>query len=259
LYLWAAAAAGGAEIRDVMKSAAIDAQLAKLGGGEHVAVHEGPGYAILLAVHAGKPGSEEIHAGADEVLWVRRGTARLQLGDARHEIAAGDFIHVPRGTRHRMDPGAGRIELVVARVFPTGENLPARAGFLAPRRMPDVLRKAQIEATFAKFDANQPLHSAANFTMNYVIYQGRSGPWEAHHGCVDVYFLHVGTARALLGGEILGAKQEQPGEIRGTGVTGARTHQIAPGDLVVIPRNGAHHMQPAGEKLGYLLMKVWVE
>jgi len=34
-----------------------------------------------------------------------------------------------------------------------------------------VLRASEIAETFAKFDANQPIHSAPNFTMNYVIYR----------------------------------------------------------------------------------------
>jgi hypothetical protein len=76
---------------------------------------------------------------------------------------------------------------------------------------------------------------------------------------VDIYFLKIGTATAHLGGQIKDAKQESPGEIRGSGVTGERRHEIGPGDIVVIPRDTAHHMDPGAGKLGYILMKIWVE
>jgi mannose-6-phosphate isomerase-like protein (cupin superfamily) len=125
--------------------------------------------------------------------------------------------------------------------------------------MPDVLKKADIDATISRSESNQPLHGASNFTMNYVIYAGRPGPWEAHRDCVDIYFMQSGNGTAHLGGEIVNAKEETPGEIRGTGVKGARTHQIGPGDIVLIPRMGTHYMVPSSVKLAYLLMKVWAE
>ena len=125
--------------------------------------------------------------------------------------------------------------------------------------MPDLLRASEIAETFAKFESNQPIHSAPNFTMNYVIYSGHAGPWEAHRGCVDIYFLKIGTANSELGGTIRNAKEESPGEIRGDGVTGGRRYSVGPGDIVVIPRETAHHMEPTSAKLGYLLLKVWAE
>jgi hypothetical protein len=115
------------------------------------------------------------------------------------------------------------------RVIPAREGRIASGIRPAPGVMPDVLRASQITETFAKFDSNQPIHSAANFTLNYVIYIGRIGPWEAHHGCVDIYFLKIGTAVAQIGGQIQDAKEESPGEPRGPGVTNARRYKIRSG------------------------------
>ena len=255
LAFWPAAA----EIRDVMKSAEIDSTFARTQ--QAAAVHEKPNYAVTFRVHQGAPGPNVAYYSADEVWFVRRGSAKLTLGGERkYEAGAGDVVHVPRRTTFQIDPGGGRFEYVVVRVFPaTAPPRPAFGRILEPRRMPDVLKKAAIDATFANSDSNQPLHGGSNFTVNYVIYKGKSGPWEAHRGCVDIYFIYTGEAAAMLGGEITSAKEEQPGEIRGTGVSGARTHRIGPGDIVLIPRNGAHHMVPSTEKLGYLLVKVWAE
>jgi mannose-6-phosphate isomerase-like protein (cupin superfamily) len=277
------AASGRAEIRDVLKSADIGGMFAGVTPGKEgpgLLVHSTPAYTIRFDVQAGKPGPYTAHPNADQLLFVRAGTARILIGGElagakksasgelagesikngrTNDLGAGDVVHLPRNTPHRIDPGGGRLEYVRVQVFPAGDNLPPRQGFLSPSRMADVLKKSEIDATFATHSSNQPIHAAPNYTMNYVIYTGRSGPWEAHRGCTDIYFVQTGTATAQLGGDIANPKEEAPGEIRGTGVSGARRHSIGPGDMVLIPRNTAHHMDPAGGKLGYLLLKVWVE
>ncbi len=247
----------GAELRDVLKSAEIDALLASTLRDQ--ALLQRPNYAIWLKVQDGRPGPRETHPDADDLLHIRKGQAAITLGGVRHQAGQGDLVHIPRNTPHQIDPGGGRLEYVVVRIFPAGDNLPARQGLLAPRRMPDVLRKSEIDATIEKFESNQPIHSGKAYTLNYVVYSGRPGPWEAHRGCVDIYFIQRGTARAQLGGEITNAREESPGEIRGDGVKGAREYDIGPGDMVHIPRLGTHHMIPKEAKLGYVLLKIWAE
>lgn len=242
-----------AEIQDVLKSSEIDARFAGLQ--RELPLHEKPNFAIWLKVHDGKAGPIETHADRDDILYIRRGKAMVTIAGRKHQVAAGDLIHISRNTEHRIDPGNGRIEYVVVRIFPSGEGLPPRRG----SRMADVLKKSEIDATLARYDSNQPIHASPNYTMNYVIYAGHSGPYEAHRRCVDIYFMQVGTGTAHLGGEIANAKEETPGEIRGDAVKGARTYTIGPGDMVVIPRNGVHHMIPTTPKLGYILLKVWAD
>jgi len=260
-YLWALLlmmpwpAAG--EIRDVLPSERISALFA--GAGASQVVHQRPNFAIVFRVARGA-GPATRRADADEVWLVHGGSAALTLNGKAYRISAGDLVYVPRGVPSRVEAGAGPLEMIVVRVFPEGgAQPPALGGILAPRRMPDVVTREQIRETLATHDRNQPLHAGRNFTMNYVIYPAHAGPWEAHRGCVDIYFLQIGTAAAQLGGEISNPKEDPPGEIRGSGVTGARSYRIGPGDLVLIPRNTAHHMDPGPGKLGYLLLKIWAE
>jgi mannose-6-phosphate isomerase-like protein (cupin superfamily) len=222
-------------------------------------IHQRPNFSISLGSQEGGAGALETHAGADEVLFIRRGSGSLWLGDRKYEIGSGDVINVSRNTPHHIDAPSGRIEYVAVRVVPAREGHTVSGIRPAQRTMPDVLRASEINDTFAKFESNQPIHSAPNFTMNYVIYSGHAGPWEAHHGCVDIYFIKIGTGSSQLGGTIRNPKEESPGEPRGDGVTGARQHSVGPGDIVVIPRDTAHHMEPTSAKLGYLLLKVWAD
>jgi mannose-6-phosphate isomerase-like protein (cupin superfamily) len=251
------AAALRSEIHDVLKNAEIEASLAKVKGSS--IIHQRPNFSIALGSQEGGAGAVETHAGADEVLFIRRGSGSLWLGDRKHEISSGDVINIKQGTPHRIDAPSGRIEYVAVRVVPVREGHAGNGIRPGPRTMADVLRGSEISDTFAKFESNQPIHSAPNFTMNYVIYSGHAGPWEAHKGCVDIYFIKIGTGSSQLGGTIRNAKEESPGEPRGDGVTGARQHSVGPGDIVVIPRETAHHMEPTSAKLGYLLLKVWAD
>jgi mannose-6-phosphate isomerase-like protein (cupin superfamily) len=77
-----------------------------------------------------------------------------------------------------------------------------------------------------------------------------------HQTCDDLYFMRMGTAQAQLDGTLVAGKEDPPGEIRGAGVTGSRKFTIGPDDIVVVPRNTAHFMDPGSNKLGYLLVKV---
>jgi mannose-6-phosphate isomerase-like protein (cupin superfamily) len=251
------AAALRSEIHDVLKSGEIEASLAKVKG--FSTIHQRSNYSISLGSQEGAAGAPETHGDADEVLFIRRGSGSLWLGDRKYEIGSGDVINVRRGAARRIAASSGRIEYVAVRIVPAREGHSVSGIRPAARVMPDVLRASEIADTFAKFESNQPIHSAPNFTMNYVIYSGHAGPWEAHRGCVDIYFLKIGTATSELGGQIRNAKEESPGEPRGDGVTGARRYSVRPGDIVVIPRETAHHMQPTSAKLGYLLLKVWAE
>ena len=253
LYLLAAALPAAAEIQDVLKSADLDAAFR---AGRPVSLHRRGNFEILLFRAEGPTAGTQPQA--DQIFYIRHGAGKVSLGGKQYEIAAGDLVQAPRGTNWRIRPASGGLDWIAVQIAPGAAAAP-RTGFLAPRNMGDVVKKEQIDATFSGHDSNQPLRAAPNFTMNYVIYQGKSGPWEAHRGCVDIYFLHDGTATAEIGGEIREPREESPGEIRGSGVTGARPHTIGPGDLVVIPRNTAHHMTPSGARLDYLLLKVWAE
>ena len=172
-------------------------------------------------------------------------------------MAAGDVVNVPRNTVYQITPGASGFEYVAVSVFPAERHLGIGIGASgAPRPMPAVARKAQIDATLASADKNVTLHSAGATLINHVVYKGAPGPSEVHQTCDDLYFMRLGTARAQIDGTLINGKEDPPGEVRGTGVKGARSFTIGPGDMVVIPRNTVHFMDPGSNKLGYLLVKV---
>lgn len=260
-----AVCAARAQNRDIFKSVDIDALLAKTQKATDVVVKHN--YTISLRAQV-EPGSWVTHPDADEIWVVRRGAAKLSLGEntlgtgvrrsgKEFEVAKGDVVNVPRTEAYLLAP-SNRFEYVAVQIFPTERRArPSGARGTVGEPMPTVVPNATIQDTFLKNDKNQPLHSQGAASMNHVIYNGAPGPYEIHLGCDDIYFVRLGTAHAKVDGRVLNAKEDNPGEIRGTGVIGARDYRIGVGDILLIPRNTGHYMDPGNVKLGYLLLKVW--
>jgi mannose-6-phosphate isomerase-like protein (cupin superfamily) len=252
------------QLRDVVKSADVDRMFAR--AGESLEVLAKPNFSVVFRISSGKAGTWQKHPDADEFWFVRHGAGSVYLrtgetenaGDQRqYEVTAGDVVNVPRAIAYQITPNAVRFEYVAVRVFPTKRPLGIGIGASkTPRPMADVASKAQIDATFAGADKNVLLHSAGAVLINYVVYNGTPGPWEVHQTCDDLYFMRMGSASAQLDGTLVAAQEDSPGEIRGSGVTASRKFSIGLGDIVIIPRNTAHFMDPGSRKLGYLLVKV---
>ncbi len=271
------------EIHDILKSAEIDALLAKTEKSTDVLVKSN--YIIQLRVQTG-PGSWVTHFDADELWYIRRGTAKLSIGtvtmgagvrrvpENNFDLAAGDVVNNPRTTAYILSPGA-RFEYVAVRIFPQRKEEAAGA---APgtgrgagggaaggtgggsgrggRPMPYVVQNATIQDTFLKNTSNQPLHTLGVASMNHVIYVNAPGPYEVHSYIDDIYFVRLGTAIAQVDGHLVNPTDSGSGEVRGTSAFGFREYKIGVGDILSIPRNTMHYMQPTSEKLGYLLLKV---
>ena len=228
---------------------------------QEITVPESSCCAIRLQVLDRKPAAREVQNRADRVLFIRRGHGTITLGSGQSarklEVGPQDLVNVPRGTSLSIDPGKERVETIEVRIFPTEENRPPRFGALRP--MGDVLRSADQDALFAKFDTEQSVYVQPHFRVAFVIRKVPSD-FESHGCCVDIYLpVHAGSAHVLLGGTIENAKERGPGEMRGTGMTGSHAADIGVGDMIVIRRGGPHYIDPRPGKIGYIIVKVQAE
>lgn len=258
-----------AELWDVMKSAEVDARFAKMQ--RPVEVVSKPNFAAVFRVSSGVT-DWQMHPEADELWFVRSGSAKVSLGDAKpmagmpgaatqqFDAATGDIVNVPRNNAYRIAPGGGRFEYVALRIFPSRRHLPLMgSGATSPKPMPTVVTKAQIDAALASAKKIENLHSSGAAIVNYIVsppvWPKPSIP-ESHMACDDFYFIRLGTAHAMIDGYIVNPKEEPAGEIHGTSAVGARAYTVGPGDLAWIPRNTMHYMVPDSPRFGYLLVKV---
>src|SRR5258708_14902267 len=76
------------EIHDVLKNAEIEDRLAKVKGSS--TIHQRPNFSISLRCQEGGTGRSETDEGADEVLFIRRGSGSLWLENRKYEVGPGD-------------------------------------------------------------------------------------------------------------------------------------------------------------------------
>jgi mannose-6-phosphate isomerase-like protein (cupin superfamily) len=160
---------------------------------------------------------------------------------------------VPRNSAYRIEPSASRFEYVAVRVFLSRSDT-AATGPTETGRIPTVTSKTEIDKFFASATQSEPLGAGDTVTLGRIIHNGKPSPWESHETADQICFVRHGTAQASLDGFIVDAKLTAPGQIRGSGVIGASQFTIGPGDIVWIPRNTAHFIDPGSGKVGYFLV-----
>ena len=97
-------------------------------------------------------------------------------------------------------------------------------------------------ASTLKERVNPDTHNAATALIpsaNLIYREGDSGS-EIHEKVADIIFVHEGEGVILIGGKMVGGKQERPDELRGTSIDGGMRYPIAAGDSIYIPANMAH-------------------
>lgn len=247
----------------VMKSAEVDAHFAKIQ--DSWDVYTKTNHAVTFRVSTKKLPATE-HMEADEYWFVRRGTARvvLQTGtpatSSPQDVSAGDVLYVPRNVPYEIDPGKSRFEYVAVRVFTPraarGGGAGNAGGAPSPEPTTYLARKADIDKTFAEEPRTTQLRFPGSVNVAMIIYNGAIGPYESHEDVDQIYFVRHGTAKAAYDGRLVNPVVTTPGQIRGTGYVDASEYTIAPGDIVWIPRNQLHFVDPGTGKIGYFLISL---
>lgn len=85
----------------------------------------------------------------------------------------------------------------------------------------------------------------------------RSGVAEFHARFADLFIVLDGRATLVSGGTIVDAREEAPGEIRGSAIEGGMRRELRAGDVAHIPAGTPHQMLLSGEKgFASLVMKI---
>jgi mannose-6-phosphate isomerase-like protein (cupin superfamily) len=76
----------------------------------------------------------------------------------------------------------------------------------------------------------------------HITSRDKSGMAEIHENWSDHIFIQAGEASFIIGGTVPDAKVREPGERRGTAITGGRTVTVRVGDYLFIPPGTPHQM-----------------
>jgi quercetin dioxygenase-like cupin family protein len=96
---------------------------------------------------------------------------------------------------------------------------------------------------------------STHYTM--LIVRDKDGESELHRNVADVFFVTAGKATLWTGGTMQNARNTEPGEQRGSGLTNATSISLKTGDIVHIPANVPHQLRIAsGDSFTYFVVKV---
>jgi len=86
----------------------------------------------------------------------------------------------------------------------------------------------------------------------------RNGPGqvEVHDKETDVLYIIDGEATFVTGGKMIGGKQSKADQWLGTSIEGGETHQLAKGDVIVIPAGMPHWFKEVPKSVSYYVVKV---
>ncbi len=89
-------------------------------------------------------------------------------------------------------------------------------------------------------------------------HRDKDGISELHAKVTDVFVIVKGEATLLVGGKVVGATAESPGELRGGKIEGGVKKAVSHGDVIHIPANMPHQFFVApGKEVDYFVVKVW--
>jgi mannose-6-phosphate isomerase-like protein (cupin superfamily) len=96
---------------------------------------------------------------------------------------------------------------------------------------------------------------ATHFTM--LSYRNKNGGGEIHRQYADMFYVVKGKATLVSEGTLADAKEESPGEWRGTAVAGGKQTPLGEGDIANIPAGTPHQLLIApGDEFLYFVIKV---
>jgi glc operon protein GlcG len=152
-------------------------------------------------------------------------------------------------------PGAAHAQLVEKKAL----TLEAADKIAAdvPMAKPAVPKVNYFSATQVSeaFEKGMPLLEIANYKI-HASHRDAPGVVEVHTKDTDIIYMLEGSATLVTGGVIVGAKNTDPEEIRGSAVKGGEIRTITKGDVIIVPHGTPHWFKEVKGPLNYYVVKV---
>lgn len=111
------------------------------------------------------------------------------------------------------------------------------------------------ETVSAAFAIGKPLVEIENYKV-HASRREAAGQVEVHTRDTDVIHVLTGTATFVTGGTMVGGKDIEPEEIRGSSINGGTTRELRAGDLIIVPSGTPHWFKDVPAPMTYFVVKV---
>ena len=120
------------------------------------------------------------------------------------------------------------------------------------------LTAQQNKATYveaAKVAAGGMLATATDYNVQ-TLRRTAAGEVEVHAKETDIFYILDGEATFVTGGTMVGGKETQPNQLRGTSIDGGETYRLKKGDSIVVPAGVPHWFKAITQPVNYFIVKV---
>jgi mannose-6-phosphate isomerase-like protein (cupin superfamily) len=107
----------------------------------------------------------------------------------------------------------------------------------------------------AAFAIGKPLVEIENYKV-HASRREAPGQVEVHTRDTDVIHVLTGNATFVTGGTMVGGRDVEPEEIRGSSIDGGTARELRPGDLVIVPSGTPHWFKDVPAPMTYFVVKV---
>ena len=123
--------------------------------------------------------------------------------------------------------------------------------------VPLLARAQQAKATYveaAKVAAGGTFTTTPDYAVQ-MLKRTAAGQVEVHTKETDVFYVVDGEATIVTGGTMIGAKETQPNQMRGTSIEGGETFHLKKGDSITIPAGVPHWFKEVPQSIQYFTVK----
>jgi len=115
----------------------------------------------------------------------------------------------------------------------------------------------QAKATYveaAKVTAGGTFATAPDYSVQ-MLKRTAAGQVEVHTRETDIFYVVDGDATIITGGTMIGGKETQPNQLRGTSIEGGDTFHLKKGDSITIPAGVPHWFKEVPQSIQYFTVK----
>lgn len=115
----------------------------------------------------------------------------------------------------------------------------------------------QPKATYvdaAKVAAGGTFTTTGDYAVQMLKRTG-AGQVEVHTKETDIFYVVDGEATIVTGGTMVGGKETQPNQLRGTSIDGGETYHLKKGDSITIPAGVPHWFKDVPQSIQYFTVK----
>jgi mannose-6-phosphate isomerase-like protein (cupin superfamily) len=128
------------------------------------------------------------------------------------------------------------------------KSAPAAKTFASAADIQALITRAKNERKKGQANVPERILQLTPYNVN-LDYRASVGPATVHEREAELFYVLDGSATMVIGGKLVDEARTNPTTIKGTAIEGGVPHDIAKGDVIIVPENTPHWFSTIHETL----------